>query len=57
MDRARIPSTREVKINKLVNLVYVWGSWDDVKAGDTVKVEVQLGTGERPVVYEGKLEL
>ena len=57
VDRARIPSTREVKINKLVNLVYVWGSWDDVKAGDTVKVEVQLGTGERPVVYEGKLEL
>ena len=55
VDRARVPSTREVTIDKLANLVYTWGSWDNVKVGDTVKVEVQLGTGERPVLWEGKL--
>ena len=53
--RVRIPSTKEQKIHKLENRSYTWGSWEDVKAGDTVQVEVQLGTGERPVVYEGKL--
>lgn len=52
--RVRIPSTKELKIHKQVNRSYTWGSWDDVSAGDTVKVEVQLGTGERPVVYEGQ---
>ena len=55
VDRARIPSTRELQIDKLANQVYTWGSWDDVSVGDTVKVEVQLGTGERPVLWEGKL--
>ena len=55
VDRARIPSTREVLIDKLANQVYTWGSWDDVSLGDTVKVEVQLGTGERPTLWEGKL--
>ena len=52
--RVRVPSTMEMKIYKLGN-VYTWGSWDNVSQGDTVKVEVQLGTGERPVVWEGKL--
>ena len=52
--RVRVPSTKEMKIYK-AGAVYTWGSWDNVSAGDTVKVEVLLGTGERPVVYEGKL--
>jgi hypothetical protein len=53
--RVRVPSTTELKIHKQIGHVYTWGTWDDVSVGDTVKVEVQLGTGERPVVYEGKI--
>ena len=53
--RARVPSTREMKVHKIVDQSYTWGSWDDVKAGNRVKVEVQLGTGERPVVWEGTI--
>ena len=53
--RARVPSTMEMKVHKIVDQSYTWGSWDNVKAGDTVKVEVQLGTGERPLLWEGKL--
>jgi hypothetical protein len=52
--RARVHSTMEMKVHKLVGESYTWGDWENVKPGDTVKVEVQLGTGERPVVYEGK---
>lgn len=57
--RARVPSTREMKIHKQVGHVYTWGSWDDLdpKGDYTVKVEVQLGTGERPVVYTGTLAM
>ena len=53
--RVRVPSTMELKIHKQVGHVYTWGSWDNVSEGNSVKVEVQLGTGERLVVYEGKL--
>lgn len=53
--RARVPSTRELKVHKLKNQSYTWGSWENVSAGNTVKIEVQLGTGERPTVWEGKL--
>ena len=54
--RAIIPSTRTLEIHKRVGRSHTWGSWDNVSEGDSVKVEVQLGTGERPVVYEGKLK-
>ena len=53
--RARFPSVKELKVHKIVGQTYTWGDWDNVSEGDTVKVEVQLATGERPVVYEGKL--
>ena len=53
--RVRVPSTKELKIHKIVDYTYTWGSWDDVKAGDTIKVEVLLGTGERLDLWEGKL--
>ena len=33
----------------------VWGTWDNVKSGYTVKIFTQLGTGERPTLWEGKL--
>ena len=55
--RARTPSTREMRIQNRVGECYTWGSWDDLSptGSYTVKIEVQLGTGERPTVYEGKL--
>ena len=53
--RARVASTKEMKVHRIVDQTYTWGAWENVTPGDTVKVEVQLGTGERPVVYEGKL--
>ena len=55
--RARFTSVKELRVHKIVNQTHTWGSWDNVQAGDTVKVEVQLGTGERPVVWEGKLAM
>jgi hypothetical protein len=53
--RIRVPSTKETKIFKDGNS-YTWGDWDSLTVGGdyTVRVEVQLGTGERPTVYEGK---
>lgn len=53
--RAHMPSIMEMKLHKQVDKTYTWGSWDDVQAGHTVKVEVLLGTGERFVLWEGKL--
>ena len=53
--RARVPSTKEMRVHKIVDYTYTWGNWEAVKAGDTIKVEVLLGTGERPVLWEGKL--
>lgn len=55
--RASVPATMELQVHKRMGHVYTWGDWENVNAGDTVKVEVQLGTGERPVVYEGKLRV
>ena len=51
--RIRVPSTKEMKIHKQVDLTYTWGSWDNVKPGYKVKIAVRLGTGECPVVWEG----
>ena len=54
--RIRVPSTMETKIYK-DGCTYTWGSWDslDPNGEYTVKIDVQLGTGERPTVYTGKL--
>ena len=37
--------------------VYIWGNLDklDPAKSYTVKVYAQLGTGERPTLWEGKL--
>lgn len=37
--------------------ISTWGTWDNIKADEsyTVKVIAQLGTGERPTLWEGKL--
>ena len=40
------------------NTVSVWGSWDNIYKNTEYNVQIiaQLGTGERPVLWEGKLE-
>ena len=56
-DRVTVPSTREVKISKVKDRTVDWGSLNDLNPGKenyTLTVEVQLGTGERPVVYTGR---
>ena len=36
--------------------VDIWGSEDNLVGGSyTAKITAQLGTGERPVLWEGKL--
>ena len=54
--RAITPSTRELEIHDRVGRCYTWGDWDNLTVGGdyTIKIDVQLGTGEKPVVYEGK---
>ena len=53
--RIRVPSTMETKIYQEGG-TYTWGSWDNLDPNGeyTAKIEVQLGTGERPVLWEGK---
>lgn len=53
--RAYVPTTREMEVHKLLDKSYTWGSWNSVSAGDSVKVELFLGTGERFTLWEGKL--
>ena len=52
----RTPSTMETKFFRN-GTTFTWGSLDDLdpKGDYTVKMDVQLGSGERPVIYEGKL--
>ena len=54
--RARQPSTLELQVHKRVGQCHTWGDWDSLTPGGdyTIKIDVQLGTGEKPVVYEGK---
>ena len=55
--RASQAGQMERMFSKVGSNIYTWGSADDLKAGGnyTVKIIVQLGTGERPTVWEGKL--
>lgn len=49
---------REMKFVQFGDTFEIWGDLDalDPKKDYTVKVYTQLGTGERPVLWEGKLE-
>ena len=55
--RATVPSVFEMTItcDNANKDTTVWGTWDNVKSGYTVKIFTQLGTGERPTLWEGKL--
>lgn len=50
-------NTRELAFQKDAFALEVWGSYEDLDPSEeyTVKVVAQIGTGERPTVWEGKL--
>ena len=50
-------NTRELAFVKDAFALEVWGSYENLDPADgyTVKVVAQIGTGERPTVWEGKL--
>ena len=57
-NRCKWASNYQASLNLKPNaLNTVWGDPDDLTAGGdyTVKVYCQLGTGERPTLWEGKL--
>lgn len=55
--RSEAANTRELAFKKGVFAEEVWGSYEGLDANETytVKVYAQIGTGERPVLWEGKL--
>ena len=55
--RSEAANTRELAFREGAFAMDVWGSYDNLSAKEnyTVKVYAQLGTGERPVLWEGKL--
>ena len=53
--RATVPSIYELEYKESGDNVCVWGTWDSVKSGYTVKIYSQLATGERPTLWEGKI--
>ena len=55
--RSEAANTRELAFKKGAFAMDVWGSYDNLSAKEnyTVKVYAQLGTGERPVLWEGTL--
>ena len=55
--RSESANTRELAFKKGAFAMDVWGSYEDLDPSETytVKVYAQIGTGERPTVWEGKL--
>jgi hypothetical protein len=55
--RSEAANTRELAFKENVFALDVWGSYEDLDPNETytVKVYAQLGTGERPALWEGKL--
>ncbi|MBO5867669.1 MAG: hypothetical protein J6Q54_02015 [Oscillospiraceae bacterium] len=52
--RATVPTIYELTFTEEGENVIAWGSLDNVTADSTAKVYVQLATGERPTLWEGK---
>jgi hypothetical protein len=54
--KANIKTLKFVTLSSEKSL-FEWGSWDDLSKDETytVKIYAQIGTGERPVLWEGKL--
>ena len=57
VSRATQAGKKEIKFTKVTATTYTWGDLETLEAKKeyTVKITAQLGTGERPVVWEGKL--
>ena len=57
--RAGMAGRFELKLAKTAGNSYFWGSLDELdKSGTyTAKIELQIGTGERPVLWEGAFTL
>ena len=55
--RSEAANTRELAFKEGVFALEVWGSYENLDPNEqyTVKVYAQLGTGERPTLWEGKL--
>ena len=55
--RSEAANTRELAFSEDAFAAEIWGDYKelDPKTQYTVKVYAQLGTGERPVLWEGKL--
>ena len=55
--RSEAANTRELTFKKGAFAMDVWGSYEDLDPNETytVKVYAQIGTGERPTLWEGKL--
>ena len=55
MVKAEAVHTMKLNVKNSGNNVDVWGNPDLSRGSYTVKIEAQLGTGERITVYSGKL--
>ena len=57
--RTMLPGIRQVQLQEKSledqDDVHIWGSWENIPKNSTVKIFVQLSTGERPTLWEGKL--
>ena len=53
--RAQMANVRVLPFVKEDINVFTWGKLDLTQGACTVEVEAQLATGERPVIYRGKL--
>ena len=56
--RAGMAGRMELKLSKTPGNSYFWGNLDELPAGTyTAKIVLQIGTGERPVLWEGGFTL
>lgn len=53
--RAAEAGAMQLDISQTGNNVFQWGNYDNLKGTYTVEVSAQLSTGERPVLYSGKM--
>jgi len=53
--RCTSPDQRQIQLSAALDAEHMvlWGDWDTVNTGDKVTVYAQLGTGERPTLWEG----
>lgn len=55
--RATDAGVMELNVNKNATNSFTWGDYDKLSGEYTVEVSAQLSTGERPVLYTGKVTI